>query len=166
MTTVPRTLLDLAAMASDSEVRLALSEAEYLRRLNVTAVRAEIGRGRAGSARLGRMLGRHEPRLARTRSELERLFVDVLERYHVPLPEVNHRIGRMTVDAVWPAQRVAVEIDGYGGHRTPAQLARDRRRELHARRAGFTHARYSEDQLEQEPALVARDVLGLLRSGG
>jgi very-short-patch-repair endonuclease len=152
-------LREFATHAADGDVRMALAEADYRGRLDLEAIRAELGRGRPGSARLRRQLARHEPRLARTKSELERLFIAVCERHAVPMPEINFLIGRMTVDAVWPAQRLAVELDGQQGHRSRAQLTRDHRRAAVCRAHGFAHARYSEDQLEQEPGLVAADVL-------
>jgi hypothetical protein len=156
---VERALREFAAHAPAGAIRQALAEADYRGRLDLDALHAELGRGRRGSARLRRQLARHEPRLARTRSGLEKLFLAICERYGVPLPEMNYRIGRMTVDAVWPVERLAVEIDGHRGHRTPFQTTRDRRREFHARAAGFAHVRYSEDQLVDEPALVGRDLL-------
>jgi hypothetical protein len=159
---IPAALIQFARTATDSDVRRVLSEADYRNRLDVPAIHAELGRGRAGSACVRRALARHEPRLARTKSRLERLFLDICASYGIPQPEVNFRIGRMTVDAVWPRHRVAVELDGHRGHRTRAQIDRDRRRELHTRRHGFAHGRYSEDQLEREPQLVAEDVLAML----
>ncbi len=68
----------------------------------------------------------------------------------------------MTVDAVWRAERIAVEIDGHQGHGSRARITRDRRRELHLRAAGFVVIRYSEEQLEREPDVVAADVLAAL----
>jgi very-short-patch-repair endonuclease len=64
--------------------------------------------------------------------------------------------------AHWRAERLVVEIDGYRGHRSRSQQARDRRRELHCRRYGHDCLRYSEAQLEHEPALVAADLLAEL----
>ena len=162
VTPIPAAIIQFARTATDSAVRRALSEAEYKNRLDLPAIHAELRRGRPGSARVRRALARHEPRLARTKSGLEALFLAVCDTYGIPLPETNFRIGRMTVDAVWPRHKVAVELDGHRGHRTRAQIDRDRRRELHTRRHGFRHGRYSEDQLESEPQLVAGDVLGLL----
>jgi very-short-patch-repair endonuclease len=73
----------------------------------------------------------------------------------------------MTVDAIWWDRRVVVELDGIKGHRSPARMRRDRRRELHCRRRGFVPLRYTEDMIDNEPDLVAEDVareLGLSRS--
>jgi very-short-patch-repair endonuclease len=137
---------------------MALSEADYWDLLDIEAIRAVCGRGHAGSVRLLSALERHEPRLAYSRSRLERKFIALCRRYGLPLPEINAKIGLMTVDALYRAQRVVVELDGHRGHRSPAQLSRDRRRELHCRRLGFTVLRYTEDQIDNEPELVAADL--------
>ena len=158
VTTVARTLLDFATATSDAQLRRALSEADYQGRLDLPAIHAGLGRGRPGSARMRRGLLRHEPRLARTRSGLERAFLSLCELRGIPLPEINGRIGMMTVDAVWRRERLVVEIDGYRGHRTPGQIERDRRRELHLRAAGYAVLRYTEDQLYHAAELVAADL--------
>lgn len=162
VTPVAQTLRDYAATASDAQVRRALAEADYLGLLDIAAIHEELGRGRGGSSRLSRALKRHEPRLARTRSRLERAFLALCERYSLPLPEVNAKVGRMRVDALWARERLVVEVDGHGGHRSRAQLDRDRRRELHCRAHGLRVNRYSEDQLEREPDLVAADLRATL----
>ena len=64
----------------------------------------------------------------------------------------------MRIDAVWPEQRLAVELDGYEGHHTPAQMERDRRRELHARMQGYTVIRSTWSQVAHEPDLVVADL--------
>lgn len=162
ITSVARTLRDQAARATVSELRRQLSEAEYRKLLDVAAVRDELGHGRAGSARLGEALARHEPRLAWTRSDLELAFLQLCERHGIRMPEVNARIDRMTVDALWRAERVVVELDGRDGHRSWAQIQRDRKRELHLRALGFLVLRYTWEQVAGEPERVATDLLAAL----
>lgn len=62
------------------------------------------------------------------------------------------------VDARWPDKRVVVEVDGWPGHRTPAQLQRDHQRDLELRAAGYIVLRYSWRQLTDTPAAVAADL--------
>jgi very-short-patch-repair endonuclease len=158
ITTVPRTLLDLAARASVNEVRRAMAEAEYRRLLNVGEVAAMLGVGRPGSKTLRAALRTHEPRLARTRSRVERRFLELCERAALPMPDVNVKVGRMTVDAVWWDAGLAVELDTYGTHGSPARMERDRRRELHLRAAGFAVVRYTDQQIDEQPQLVLADL--------
>jgi predicted transcriptional regulator of viral defense system len=164
ITTVARTLVDFASQAPLREVRQALAEAEYRRLLDVEEVLSLCHPGRRGSRRLRRALARHQPKLALTRSDTERRFFVLCERAGLPLPEVNAPVSLMRIDMVWPALGLAVELDGYEGHHTPAQMERDRRRELHARRTGLMLIRYTWSQVAYEADLVVADLSSAARS--
>jgi predicted transcriptional regulator of viral defense system len=161
-TTLPQTLLDLAATAPLRTVRRALAKADYAGSLDVQAVEAEIGPGRPGSVRLRRALTDHQPRLARTKSQNEVLFLEICEAAGLPMPETNVYIAGWEVDALWRDQRVAVEIDGYGNHRSPAQVRRDRRKEFTLRQHGLTPVRYSDEQLIEHRTDVVHELRRLL----
>jgi Protein of unknown function (DUF559) len=165
MTAIEQALLDFATTAPLERVRYALSVADYLKALDVPALQVFAGNGRAGSAKLRRALERHEPKLARTRSPLERQFLPLCETYGVPLPDdVNVRVAGVLVDAVWWRQRLVVELDGRDNHSSWAQIQRDRSNELTLRAAGFDVLRYGTVQLEEQPARVAGDVITRLSS--
>jgi hypothetical protein len=162
ITTVARTLVDYASRTRD--VRQALAEAEYRRLLDIEEVLAACVPGRPGSRRLKRALARHQPKLALTRSDTERRFLDdICPRAGVRTPDVNAPVSWMRIDMVWPELGLAVELDGYDGHHTPAQMERDRRRELHARRAGLTLIRYTWSQVTYEADLVVADLSSAAR---
>lgn len=163
VTSVAHTLLDYAATASLNMVRKALANAEYQKLLDIGEVQALLGRGRPGSARLRMALRRHQPRLAHTRSPTEVVFFELCESFGLPLPEVNVRVAGWTVDFLWRDHGLAVEVDPYGNHHTPAQVDRDRRKDLALRSRGLAVHRYSRDQVEQAPADVAADILAGLR---
>jgi hypothetical protein len=138
VTTIEQALLDFAARAPLERVRYALSVADYLQVLDVPALQVTAGTGRAGSTKLRKALERHEPKLANTRSPLERLFLPLCESYGIPLPDdVNVRIAGVLIDAVWWEQRLVVELDGRDNHSSWAQIQRDRSNELTLRAAGF-----------------------------
>jgi hypothetical protein len=158
ITTLAQTLLDFAAHASLNALRRALAEVDYRRLLKIAEVEAVCGHGRIGSKKLRQALERHQPRLALTRSELELLFFALCESAGIPPPQVNAQVSRMRIDMVWPEHGLAVELDGHEGHRTPAQIERDRRRELHARMAGYVVIRYTWSQVVFEPDLVVADL--------
>jgi predicted transcriptional regulator of viral defense system len=158
ITTVARTLSDLASQSPVDVVRQALAEADYWRLLKLDDLTQFLGPGRRGSKCLRQALEHHQPKLALTRSDTERRFFGLCERAGIPLPEVNRKVSRMRIDAVWPAYRVAVELDGYEGHHTPAQMERDRRRELHARMNGYLVIRYTWSQVANEPDLILADL--------
>jgi predicted transcriptional regulator of viral defense system len=160
VTTVPQTLLDVAATESLRRVRWALANADYRNALNIEAIEAVLGRGRPGGAQLRLALADHQPSLARTKSGLEIAFLELCESAGIPLPEVNVWVAGWEVDALFRDERIAVELDGYGNHRSPAQIKRDRRKELALRTAGFLPVRYSDEQLDQRADVIA-DVLRL-----
>ena len=156
VTPFTQTLIDYAGQVSLTKLRRALAKADYDGGLNVGAIQAELGHGRPGSAALRCALRRHHPRLGRTRSGLEIVFADLCEQARVPLPEINADVAGWTVDALWRKERVAVEVDGWRNHRTPAQIRRDRRKEFALRAARFVVLRYSDDQVDLEgPAVMA-----------
>ena len=158
-TTIEQALLDFAAVAPLDRIRFALANADHGKVLDVAALQVIAGNGRAGSTKLATALKRHEPKLAKTRSPLERLFLPLCEKYGVPLPDdVNVRVAGVLVDAVWWKQKLVVELDGKGNHSSWAQIQRDRSNELTLRGAGFDVLRYGTLQLEDEPKLVEYDL--------
>lgn len=163
-TTIPQLFLDLASTTSLRLLRRGLANADYKNLLDIEAVEANLGRGRRGSGKLREALVEHMPCLARTKSELERIFLAISEAAGFPLPEVNVRVAGWEVDVLFRAERIAVELDGYGNHRSPAQVKRDRRKELALRKAGFLPVRYSDDQLYDHPGEVRADVERLIEA--
>jgi very-short-patch-repair endonuclease len=71
---------------------------------------------------------------------------------------VNVHLHGWLVDACWPDQKIVIEVDGWRGHRTPAQLHADHQRDLELRAAGYIVLRYTERQLLDTPAAVAADI--------
>ncbi|HEX7347448.1 MAG TPA: DUF559 domain-containing protein [Candidatus Limnocylindrales bacterium] len=100
----------------------------------------------------------------RTRSDLERDFLLLCRRHRLPKPRVNVRIGRWTVDFLWPAERVVVETDSHRWHRGSIAFEDDHARDLDLRRRGYAVRRFTEDQVRKDAAAVVadlRDALGL-----
>src|SRR5262249_10620946 len=126
-TTVEQALLDYAAVAPLERVRHALANADYHHVLDIAALQVIAG---TGGAKLRKALSRHEPKLAHTRSPLERLFIPLCERGGIPIPEVNVWIEGVLVDAVWREQKVVVELDGQDNHSSWGQIQNDRSKEL------------------------------------
>ena len=149
-------------LAPLERVRHALANADYHKVLDVPALQVIAGNGRIGSATLRKALTRHEPKLAHTRSPLERLFLPLCERAGIPLPDVNVWIEGVLVDGVWREQKVVVELDGKDNHSSWAQIQHDRSNELILRGAGFEVVRYGTQQLEEQPANVETDLLRAL----
>ena len=108
---------------------------------------ALLGPGRPGSTKLRKALTRHQPRLALTESPHEVTLFTLRERFDLPLPEVAAWIAGWKLDFYWPDYGLVVEVDPYGNHHTPAQVDRDRRKDLALRAKNLIVNRYSRDQL-------------------
>ena len=102
----------------------------------------------------------------RTRSELERRFLWLCSRHHLPKPAVNTHIGELTVDFCWIEQRLIVETDGYQYHRGRAAFEDDRARDLQLRALGYEVLRLSYRQVFDDSAQVAAVLSAALKRDG
>jgi hypothetical protein len=155
VTTHAETFVDLAATVPLRTLRKALANAEYQKVLDIEAIERSIKRGSRGARNLRAALKAHQPKLAYTKSELEIMLIEICEKEHIPIPEVNYKMNGWEIDAYWPQAKLAVELDGHGNHHSPAQLKRDRRKDMALRALQLTVIRYSGDQLKHEAKQVA-----------
>jgi very-short-patch-repair endonuclease len=119
--------------------------------------------GHHGAGALAAAL-RDDPGL--TRSDAERRLVALLAAAQLPTPRTNARIGRWEADFVWAEQRLVVEFDGWGSHRTRRAFERDRRKDADLLLAGFRVLRITSRELEHRPhAVVARVAIALADRG-
>ena len=163
VTSIPEIMLDLAATSPLYTLRRALASAEYHKLLDLQEIDRVLTHGSRGAKRLRQALKRHQPKLAETKSRLERRMIAICEQCDIALPDFNAMVDGWQVDALWRTAKLAVELDGHGNHHTPAQLRRDRKKEMALRRAGLTPIRYSEDQLIERTQVAAelRHLTGL-----
>jgi very-short-patch-repair endonuclease len=89
-----------------------------------------------------------------TDSELERRFLRLVRSAGLPLPETRCEVNGFRVDFFWPAVGLVAETDGLRYHRTPAQQARDRRRDQVHTATGLTTLRFTHAQICFEPSEV------------
>ncbi len=158
VTTVPRTLLDLAELkkeVSDRALRRAVSQALVLKLTDVRALRAQLARsrGRRGCARLAELL---DAGVAPTRSVLEERLLALVRAAKLPEPCVNARVATLEVDLLFAAQRVIVEADGARYHDNPVARLRDGERQALLEEAGYQVVRVNWGQVTREPAQTAR----------
>jgi Transcriptional regulator, AbiEi antitoxin/REase_MTES_1575 len=168
-TTVPRTLLDLAAVLDRRALERAYDQAEVLRVLDSAAVEDLLARSprRHGVAALRAVVQAAAP-LALTRSELEERFLSICAAAGIPRPRVNAWVplvgGGVEVDFFWPAHRLIVETDGHRVHGTRHAFERDRRRDRRLLLAGWRVARFTWRQLVRDPDEVVATIRTLLTS--
>jgi very-short-patch-repair endonuclease len=154
VTSPARTLADLALRLSEHELEAAINEADRLDLIDPGRLRRELEgmRGQDGVSALIRLIDRQVFRL--TDSELERIFLRLVRSSDLPIPQTRAFVNGFRVDFFWPELGLVVETDGLRYHRTPAQQARDRRRDQVHTAAGLTTLRFTHSQIRFEPSDV------------
>ena len=168
VSTVARTLLDLASVLRRDELERACERAETLGLLDVRALEDVLARatGRRGVRRLGSILAGLRPESAFTRSELERRFLALCREQGLPRPSVNVWLplakDGFEVDFLWEGQQVIAELDGHRFHRTRLAFERDRSRDQLLAVAGYQTLRFTWRQVVEGPGQVAGRLGALL----
>jgi len=164
ITTVPRTLLDLAATVPAQRLERALAQAERLHLYDHRAIQALLARsnGHRGTGALAHATSREDPKW--TRSDYEAWFLQLVRDAGLPEPMVNSSLAapdhpRLEVDFCWPAHRLIVETDGWDTHRTRAAFEADRARDAALLAAGYKVLRFT---WRTEPATIQRRLRALL----
>lgn len=156
VTTVARTLLDLAGVVPHDHLTRAIKEAERRGVFDLHAVDAAMARTRGrrgpGHRRLNAALAErraleHHP----TRAPLEDALLRLLRDHGLPLPATNAHVEGFEVDAVWRAQRVVVELDGWQDHGTRRAFEQDRERDAVLMAAGWRVIRVTRRRVRERP---------------
>ena len=144
-----RTLVDLAATATDQELEQAVAEAFALRLTTLPSLqRATTAyRGRRGIQRLRALLDA-EPR--HTRSPPERILLRGIREAKLPEPETNVKLHGWEVDFFWREAGLVVEVDGYATHSSPRAFERDRRKDAELTAYGLTVQRFTADRVRRD----------------
>jgi very-short-patch-repair endonuclease len=150
VTTVARTLTDLAAVLSPDELARACHEAGVRHRTTPAHVEAVLVRRptTAGASKLRAIL-RGDARV--TLSRLEQRFLELLRAAGLPLPQTNRPAGGRRVDCRWPDLRLTVELDSYRYHNSRHAWEQDRRREREAHARGDQLRRYTYGDVFEHP---------------
>jgi hypothetical protein len=166
ITTVARTLLDLAATVQPHRLERALAQAERLQLYDHRAIEALLTRanGHRGRTALAQATT-SEP--AWTRSEAEARFLDLVREASFPEPLVNASLTapdhpRLEVDFHWPTHRLIVELDGWETHRTRAAFEADRRKDAALNAAGHRVLRFTWRAIRYDPPTVKRRLRAFL----
>jgi very-short-patch-repair endonuclease len=163
VTTVARTLLDLAEVAPARHVERALDRAEVRRLFDRVAIDDVLvhAAGRHGASVLRAALEAQHGGPTLTRSGLEEAFLGLVRRAGLPRPQLNARVCGFEVDAYWPDSGVVVELDGFAYHRTRRAFEADRRRDIALQAAGLRTARFTDRRLARDPQGVLEDLRNL-----
>ncbi len=160
VTTPARTVIDLADVVRKRRtLERAIDEAKYL---NLDMTELAPRQGRKGSGLLSAVLAVHDAGSTRTRSELEELFLALVDREDLPRPEVNTHIEGFECDFVFREQRLVVETDGGAAHGTSRAKQRDPARDARLMQTGWRVWRLPYRQVVRDGDGVAADLRRLL----
>jgi very-short-patch-repair endonuclease len=147
ITSLARTLLDLAATVRPDRLERALAQAQRLQLYDHSAVTDLLARanGHRGKRALAEATA-HDPKL--TASDWEIRLLKLVRAAALPEPLVNLPLdapdyGQCRPDFHWPAHRLIVETDGWATHRTRAAFERDRAKDAALTAAGYRVVRFT-----------------------
>jgi very-short-patch-repair endonuclease len=167
VTSVARTLVDLADVLSEERLAKAIHQAEILRVFDLSALERaqERAGGRRGRHRLTRVLTAYRPEPHLIRSEAERRLKQLCESHSLPRPQFNVTVHGYEVDAYWPEHRLVVELDSWTHHGTRAAFERDRKRDADLHAAGITTVRFTHEQVTRREGWAASRLAPRFRGG-
>jgi very-short-patch-repair endonuclease len=166
VTSVTRTLLDLAAVVSEADLRATVDEALQRKRTSVERLAialAEVQRGR-GTVFLRKLVHEYQGGDGPCESELEARVFELIDASSLPRPQRQRAItvaGRLRrLDFCYPKQGVIVEADGYAFHSSPLAFEKDRQRANSLALRGFLVLQWTWKALQSRP----RELLSELKA--
>ena len=88
--------------------------------------------------------------------------MELLRHHNILMPEINHDVEGLMVDAVWHDASAVVELDGYEFHKLPRDRRVDNARTRRLVLAGYRVIRFGWRDLTDDPGETARAVTALL----
>lgn len=167
ITTVSRTLIDLAHSEPEWVVRRAWDQAEMAQCLDPLEVAEAIERAgpRRGIRKVKRLLFLTRPEgIECTKSGLEIAFLRLIDSSEIPAPKVNTNVSGWEADFFWRDERLIVETDGGAYHRTALRKLRDEERDRVHQRAGYAVIRVPDTEFAERPAQVLTIVRDALKA--
>lgn len=169
VTSLARTMLDIAEDSSRRELERAIDCAEQQRVLDMTAIDDVLARadGRHGAKILKSVLQEHRLGCTLTRNELEEAFLQICRDAGRPPDHVNAWIpfpggGGAEADFLWRSQRLIGEVDGRDVHTTRRAFESDRRRDQRLATLGYRVIRFTWRQAMFDPDQVTATLRALL----
>ena len=157
ITTIPRTLVDVAGRLDDDQLARAVHEAFVRFRVKPDRVEAVLAQrpNAPGAARLRAMVSGDS---AIVLSRLEKGFIQLLKREKFPLPQTNRKTGAHWVDCRWPALRLTVELDSYAFHNSRYSWEQGHERRRAAKKRGDAFRRYTWTDVFDDPAPMMEEL--------
>jgi len=167
VTSIARTLVDLAAVLPPRLVQRAYEEGARQDLLRVGAIHDLLNRsrGKKGVRALRATLQVDPGFAARLKSELERMFRDLIRGSDTPMYEPNAKLCGYEVDAYWPEARLVVELESRSFHTSAFAAERDDTKTAELRLAGYEVLRLTYSMVERRPDWVL-DTVRTMRARG
>jgi hypothetical protein len=161
VTTVARTLVDLADVLTPYQLTRVIREAEFRRLFDAadTAAAMVRARGRHRLGVLGQAISLYLDGSGGTKSANEDAFVPLARRAGLPEPRSNGRVAGIEVDFSWRGLPLVVEIDG-GSHLLKPVRRDDDWRDDWLRGAGYTVLRFTDFEVEHRPETIVAALAG------
>ena len=168
VTTLDRTVVDLAAVWRRGRLRLAVEDLVAAKRTTDsrigTCLTSVARRGKPGVRNLATVLDERGPGKAPPASQLERDFLRLVLGSPLAEPVTQYPLPRNDgvtnlADAAWPEVKLIVEIDGRRWHQRLADMKKDRDRDLKAAAAGWQVVRLLYEHVVGAPAETIRELL-------
>jgi very-short-patch-repair endonuclease len=152
VTSIARTLADLAHSLDDATYHRAVKEAQFKGLFDEAKVQDALAR------RPARRLKGYVGDETLTQTELEDRFLHLCRKHRIPEPETQYGT-KPRVDFIWHQPRLIVEVDGYEAHGTRVAFQDDRTATNALQLGGFVVLRYTHDDVTRRGRLIAAQVL-------
>jgi very-short-patch-repair endonuclease len=129
VTSVARTMVDLADVLTEDRLGKAIHQAEILGVFDLDAIARASQPGRRGAHRLARVLAGYRPDPHLIRSKAEAKLKRLCKAHALPQPQFNVQVHGYEADVYWPEAALILEFDGAATHRTTHAFHTDRRRD-------------------------------------
>jgi predicted transcriptional regulator of viral defense system len=165
VTTVARTIFDLAACLHPKRVERALDNSLAMGLATLADHRAVLDdlakRGRAGTRLVRRLLDERSAAYVPPASELEARFLDIVRDFGLPMPEREVVLGDDggpvgRVEFVYRQARLLIELDGRRHHMAKLDFEADRARDNRFAAAGWRVVRLTWDMVTRRPDEAVR----------
>jgi hypothetical protein len=165
-------LVETAARETPKELDRLIAELARRRLLDPQQIdaAAQRRRGHNGLPRLRAALARYRPpedtgQDLANESSFEREFAAWLQQHpEIPPPQRYVRLGPWELDFYWPAHQLVVETDGDQYHRTPAELERDRQKDIWLQRRRLRIVRVTEFRFAHDRTGILGDLAAMVQA--
>ena len=164
LTSPTQTLLDLALRLNGEQYERAVNEAANLDLIDPEELRATLDTlpSQPGIRPLRTLLDRDTYTL--THTELEQRVAPIARRAGLARPDTQVYVNGRRADFLFQDAGIALEADSLRFHRTPAQQAKDTRREHAYAKAGLLPLRFTHHQITFDPKYVEETLRGVVDS--